>query len=105
MEYGKPWAVDPENSLNPAILNSKKELVCDVFFCELPEETQIKNLQLISCAPEMLEMLNTCLKSFNWISENCLLPTINNQEDADIQITHIPYNIQEIESLIKKVTK
>lgn len=62
------------------------------------------NMKIYACAPEMLKMLKNCLTSFNWVSENCLLPVIKNQEDADIQIHHIPYNIQELELLIEKVT-
>jgi len=61
------------------------------------------NALLISKAPEMLAMLEKSKASFEWISKNCLLPIIKNQADADLQIEHIQFNIQEIEKLIKKV--
>lgn len=52
---------------------------------------------------EMREMLQECLKSFNWISENCKLPTIENEHDAEEQAHHLPYRIQELEKLINEL--
>ena len=51
---------------------------------------------------ELLKVLEKCKKSLLWVSENCPLPIIINDGDADDQIKHIGYRLQEIESLIQK---
>ncbi|MGE8528486.1 hypothetical protein [Chryseobacterium rhizosphaerae] len=53
---------------------------------------------------EMREMLEECLKSFNWICDNCKLPAID-EENIEDQIHYIGYRKQELETLLTKINK
>lgn len=60
------------------------------------------NKQVPDREEEMRDMLEECLKSFNWISENCTLPTVNNEDDAEDSIHYLGYRKQELQKLLNK---
>jgi len=52
---------------------------------------------------EMREMLEECLNSLNWVSQNCKMPTIEEEHDAEEQVHHVGYRIQELTKLLNEL--
>lgn len=52
---------------------------------------------------EMREMLEGCLKSLNWVCQNCKMPTIEDEHDAEEQVHHVGYRIQELTKLLNEL--